>query len=143
MAQTNYEFPVKDVRGAIAARGVVSRKKNFRTPDGISAGEGPCEIYQVKNPRNYKKNPPIGRERDNLLINQQAWKQAAFELKDKTSETYQAWLKRYEAQLTHGEPDAPIDPATLKPKVYKCFRAFVRTAIRRQILADRASGISK
>ncbi|MCQ2335005.1 MAG: hypothetical protein MJZ89_04085 [Paludibacteraceae bacterium] len=135
MAHVSFEFPIRELRGSIQHDGVVFRKKVFYSPDGIALDKGPTEMYRVHNPRNYKKNPPVGREKANIELNQKAWKQAADELRDPSSERYHYWVQRFNAQLLKGEEEAPVE-LTGKHKIYRNFRAFVRTAIRRQLLAE-------
>lgn len=134
--ETKFTYPVQELHGAVERKGVVHRKKTYRLPDGKIIGYGKEETFKVKNPRDYKNKPPKEREQANLLLNQKAWRQAALELQDSQSERYQYWLDRFLAQIKHGESEAPVDPTSGKHKVYRDFRAFVRAAIRRQLLAS-------
>lgn len=134
--ETKFAYPIKELHGAVEKSGVIHRKKTYRLPNGKIIGKGKDETYKVVNPRDYKKKPPVGRERENLLLNQKAWRQAALELQDSQSERYQYWLNRFQAQVKQAEPDAPINPATGERKIYRNFRAFVRAAIRRQLLLE-------
>lgn len=132
--ETKFLYPLQEMHGAVERKGVIHRKKTYRLPDGKIIGYGKEETYKVVNPRDYKSKPAKGREQENLLLNQKAWRQAAIELQDPQSERYQYWLDRFQAQIKHGEPEAPVDPTNGKHKIYRDFRAFVRAAIRRQLL---------
>ena len=127
MAKIIYEHPVKEIRGAIARKGVIYRTKVYRNADGSVLREGKPEAYHVRNPRDYKKNPPRGEELKHQLRWKQACEQTYNDLHDPTKR--QEWQARFIAQLKRKTPDTPIDPKTGKPKHYARFDAFVRATI--------------
>ena len=89
------------------------------------------ESYVVEHPRDWKKNPPKGAEKQRLDNWTAACQRAKVELRDEVLAAQ--WRKRFEAQLKQGEAEAPIDPATRKPKIYQRFDCFVRAAIFRSL----------
>ena len=78
-----------------------------------------------------KKNPPKGAEKQRI-DNWTAACQQVQEIK-KNPELLAQWKQRFEAQLTHGEPDAPTNPRTHSPKIYFRLDCFIRAAIFRKL----------
>ena len=133
MSQVTFIAPVDEMTGKYGEKTIL-RKKKFRAPNGKVLFEGPTESYPITNPRNYKKNPPKGAEKQRLDNWANACQRAKEELKDETLAA--AWRKRFEAQLKQPEANAPLDPNTHKPKVYTRFDCYVRAAIFRELSAQ-------
>lgn len=134
MAKSNLIFPVDTLRGKITKKSkTIFRRKSAYDENGNIIGQCAQESYVVENPRDWKKNPPKGAEKqrhDNWTI---ACQRAKVELQNETLAA--AWKQRFQAQLKTPEADAPIDPQTRKPKTYIRFDCFVRAAIFRSLQA--------
>ena len=134
MAKSNLIFPVESLRGKITKKGkTVFRRKGAYDENGNLIAQCAQESYVIENPRDWKKNPPVGAEKrrlDNWTI---ACQRAKIELSDEALAA--AWKQRFQAQLKTPEADAPIDPRTHKPKVYIRLDCFVRAAIFRSLQA--------
>jgi hypothetical protein len=89
------------------------------------------ESYVIENPRDRKKNPPTGAEKQRHDNWTAACQRTEIELRDEVLAAQ--WRQRFEAQLKHGNPNAPIDPTTRKNKVYTRFNCFVRATIFREL----------
>lgn len=72
MAEAKLEVPFAEIHGAIERKGIINRQKKFRDNNGSIIFEGKQEVYVMKNPRDFKKNPPKGAE----LANQACWLEA-------------------------------------------------------------------
>ena len=132
MAQTTFIAPVDSIRGKLhKGDKTVLRRKVARDSQGRVIAEMAQEAYVISNPRDWKKNPPKGAEKQRLDNWTAACQRAKAELRDEALAAQ--WRQRFEAQLKHGEAEAPIDPATHKPKVYTRFDCFVRAAIFRSL----------
>lgn len=132
MAQSNLIFPVESLHGKITKKSkTIFRRKSAYDAEGNVIAQYAQESYVVEHPRDWKKNPPKGAEKQRLDNWTLACQQAKLELKDEAKAA--AWRKRFEAQLKCAEADAPVDPATRKPKVYTRFDCFVRAAIFRAL----------
>ena len=134
MATIEYIDPIASMSGRLnkqEKRGAILRQKHYKDPDGRVIAVGTNESYCVRNPRDYKKNPPQGEERRNISIFQEATRLAMLERQDPERLSY--WKARFEAQLRRGEPDAPIDPRTNRPRIYRRFHIFVQSAIQRTL----------
>ena len=154
MATTILEHPVREIHGALERKGIINRMKKYRADDGRIIHEGVQESYAVRNPRDYKKNPPKGAELAHINLFRQACLMTKEILdaekpeetpvvvilpqrpKYLTKEEAQAMLadyrKRYRAQLpstrgTHPDPQAPIDKNTKEPKRYFRLDNFIRS----------------
>ena len=130
--------------------------KKYRAEDGRIIHEGVQESYTVRNPRDYKKNPPQGAELAHLnMFRQACWITKEILDADKPDETpivsfppkrsklltkeeAQALLadyrKRYRAQLpstrgTRPDPQAPIDKTTHAPKRFFRLDNFIRSMV--------------
>lgn len=66
MALADLNFPFAEIRGSIGKDGIVNRKKKYRDDKGRIIAEGKQEAYKIKNPRNFKKNPPSAAEQANM-----------------------------------------------------------------------------
>lgn len=134
MAQSNLVFPVQSMHGKIHSKSkIVFRRKTIYDENGNIIAECAQESFVVENPRDWTKNPPKGAEKQRLDNWTTACQRAKAILRD--ADLAAEWKTRFEAQLKHGEEDAPIDPNTHKPKVYRRFDCFVRAAIFRELSA--------
>ena len=132
MAQSNLIFPVESLHGKITKKSkTIFRRKAIYDENGNIVAQYAQESYVVEHPRDWKKNPPKGAEKPRLDNWTAACQRAKVELRDEVLAAQ--WRKRFEAQLKQGEAEAPIDPATRKPKIYKRFDCFVRAAIFRSL----------
>ena len=132
MAQSNLIFPLESLHGKISKKSkTVFRRKAVYDENGNIIAQYAQESYVIEHPRDWKKNPPKGAEKqrhDNWTI---ACQRAKEELRDEALAAQ--WRQRFEAQLKNAEADAPINPVTRKPKIYTRFDCFVRAAIFRSL----------
>ena len=134
MAQSNLIFPVESLHGKITKMSkTVFRRKCAYDENGNIIAQYAQESYVVEHPRDFKKNPPKGAEKQRLDNWTIACQRAKNELKNEVLAAN--WKQRFQAQLKHPEADAPIDPNTHKPKVYTRFDCYVRAAIFRELSA--------
>lgn len=134
MAQSNLIFPVESLHGKITKKSkTVFRRKCAYDENGNIIAQYAQESYVVEHPRDFKKNPPKGAEKQRLDNWTIACQRAKNELKNEVLAAN--WKQRFQAQLKHPEADAPIDPNTHKPKVYTRFDCYVRAAIFRELSA--------
>ena len=134
MAKSNLIFPVDTLRGKITKKSkTVFRRKSTYDENGNIIGQGAQESYVIENPRDWKKNPPVGAEKRRLDNWTVACQRAKIELRDEALAA--AWKQRFQAQLKTPEADAPVDPRTRKPKTYIRLDCFVRAAIFRSLQA--------
>ena len=132
MAQSNLIYPLESLHGKTSKKSkTVFRRKAVYDENGNVIAQYAQESYVVENPRDWKKNPPKGAEKQRIDNWAAACQRAKAELRDELLAAQ--WRKRFEAQLKQGEADAPIDPATRKPKIYSRFDCFVRAAIFRSL----------
>ena len=150
MAQVNYLDPVRDIRGTFQRGGIINRRKQYRDDKGRVINESAPEAYAVRHPRDWKKNPAVGRElecqnrfkaasaeakRILLAANPEAYA-AAHNGEQPSEEALAAlkmWLDRFQRQLRRAEPDAPVDPKTGRRKRYSRLDAFIRTCLMREM----------
>ena len=166
MATTILEHPVREIHGALERKGIINRMKKYRADDGRIIHEGIQESYAVRNPRDYKKNPPQGAELE--LIN--LFRQACLMTKEildaeKPEETSAGtvfpprpkyltkeealtlltdYRKRYKAQLpstrgTRPDPQAPLDKTTHAPKRYFRLDNFIRSMVYQSLKAEQSA----
>ena len=132
MAKITFIDPVETIKGKLQNRDkTIFRRKRVFDANGHVIGQLAQEAYVVKNPRDWKKNPPKGAEKQRIDNWANACKQVQKIKKD--PELLAQWKQRFEAQLTHGEADAPIDPRTHNPKIYFRLDCFIRAAIFRAL----------
>lgn len=134
MAQVKYSMPIENISGKLGTReqnSPVMRHKTYRDGTGKIIAEGVNEAYVVKNPRDYRKNPPTGEEARNISLFGQAVALAKAERANPERLAY--WTNRWNKQLKKGEPDAPICPATGKPRIYHRLDIFIQSAIQRAL----------
>ena len=132
MAQSDLIYPLDSLHGKISKKSkTVFRRKAVYDENGNVIAQYAQESYVVEHPRDWKKNPPKGAEKQRLDNWTTACQRAKDELRDEALAAQ--WRQRFEAQLKHGEADAPMDPKTHKPKIYSRFDCFVRAAIFRSL----------
>jgi hypothetical protein len=132
MAQSDLIYPLDSLHGKISKKSkTVFRRKAVYDENGNVIAQYAQESYVVEHPRDWKKNPPKGAEKQRLDNWTTACQRTKAELRDEALAAQ--WRQRFEAQLKHGEADAPMDPKTHKPKIYSRFDCFVRAAIFRSL----------
>ena len=133
MAHIELEFPIASMAGKMSKKATnspVLRQKTYRDADGRVLATGAKEAYVVANPRDYKKHPLKGQELANVNAFRQAISVARQERANPERLAY--WTERWKAQLTHPEPDAPLDPRTHCPKIYRRLDSFIISVLKRQ-----------
>lgn len=129
MSKVTLIDPVESIQGKISKKGeTVFRCKQYRDEQGHIVSRGPQEAYIIAKPRDRKKNPPSGAEKQHLELFGEASSRAKAELAmDSPRRTY--WLQRFLAQLTHPEHIDPADPTSPFRKTYQQLHPFVRATI--------------
>ena len=125
MATPTYIAPIDGLRGKLNQKDkTVFRQKYARDSNGAIIGAMKPEAYVVQHPRDWKKKPAKGAEKEK----QDRWTKACARTKAILDDPTQRaqWEERWRAQLKKGEKDAPIDPRTNKPKIYIKFDCYVR-----------------
>ena len=139
MARVKHNPQFDEIRGAHS--GIIERRKTFRDYDGNITKVGHLEAYSA-NPRNYKKNPILIRERANMTSFGKASHLAQEfidALKNKTplpsekQELLESYKTRFYAQLK-GEPD-PIAPKDKDGNyvIYVRIDNFIRAVLRKEM----------
>ena len=82
MARVKLEHPIAEVHGVFTRDGLINRQKKYYDSRGRVLCEGKQEMYAIRNPRDFKKNPPKGAE----LEHHNRWKEACH----RTSQILQA-----------------------------------------------------
>ena len=163
MATTILEHPVREIHGALERKGIINQMKKYRADEGRIIHEGIQESYAVRNPRDYKKNPPQGAELEHInLFRQACWLTKEILDADKSDETPTVsflpqrpklltkeealtlltdYRKRYKAQLpstrgTRPDPQAPVDKTTHAPKRYFRLDNFIRSMVYQSLKAE-------
>lgn len=77
MATVKLTHPFAEIHGSIGKDKIINRQKKFRDERGRVIHEGIQEAYEVKHPRDYKKNPPKGAELTNFNFWTEACRRAA------------------------------------------------------------------
>lgn len=132
MAEITFIAPVETIKGKLHNRDkTIFRRKRVFDANGHVIGQLAQEAYIVKNPRDWKRNPPKGAEKQRIDNWAKACQQASVIRKD--PEQFAQWQQRWQAQLQHPEADAPIDKKTGKPKIYIRLDGFLRAAIFREL----------
>ena len=133
MAKVKWIAPIEHFEGKLNSKDkVVFRQKKVRDSKGRIIGMMAQEAYVVHDPRDWKKNPAKGAEKEKM----NRWKEACALTKtilDDLQERAQ-WEKRWQAQLRKAEVDAPIDPKTKKRKIYIKFDCYVRSKVWRGLV---------
>ena len=161
MATTILEHPIREIHGALERKGIINRMKKYRSEDGRIIHEGVQESYAVRNPRDYKKNPPQGAELAHLNLFRQAWildadkpdetapvsvlpQRPKFLTKEEAQALLADYRKRYRAQLpstrgTRPDPQAPIDKTTHAPKRFFRLDNFIRSMVYQSLKAEQSA----
>ena len=134
MARERLVDLVNELHGATSP-GHIHRIKRFRDARGRIIGTGVQETYDVIHPRDYKRKPARGAEKEN----QDFFKRASQIMEKALGEPklYDYWQQRFEAQLPTTKGSKPDPFAITLPngtkKRYKRFDAFVRTMIMQEL----------
>ncbi len=132
MAKVEFNPAIEGTQGALSKGGMITRQKTYRDRKGRIIAYGKQEGYFIANPRNFKRNPMVGKELEYHNLWREVCAQAKEELAD--PELQLSWELRFEAQIpytkgTKPDSQAPIDPATGARKRYVQLPAFVRAMI--------------
>ena len=105
----------------------VFRQKFARDSHGAIIRPMKKEVYVIQHPRDWKKNPAMGAEKQK----QDRWAEACAKTKAILHDPEQRalWHQSWQAQLKKAEPDAPIDPRSGKRKLSAKFDCYVRAKI--------------
>ena len=164
MAKIKLNAAFSEVTGKLNKRdNTILRQKKYRSENGKVINYGAQEAYEIRNPRDYKKNPPKGAELRNItsfaeasrLTTQliQAGKFTDEEvaampdnLREQTEILRQQlshFKARFNAQLTTPDPQAPIltktDPqfnhnsGKIQRRQYRTLNTFIRAIILQSI----------
>ena len=135
MAEIKFIAPVETIKGKLQNRDkTIFRRKRVFDAQGHVIGELSQEAYVVHNPRDWKKNPPKGAEKQRIDNWTKACKQASDIRKD--PEQLAQWKQRWAAQLQVPEPDAPLDKKTGRQKIYVRLDGFIRATIFRELSSN-------
>ena len=139
MAELHYTPGIDKSAGALSKDGLITRQKTFRDARGRIIAYGKQEGYYIAHPRNFKRDPMVGKELEYHNLWRDICKQAKNELAD--PELRPQWEQRFNAQIpftkgTRPDPQAPIDPATGAQKRYVQLNAFIRAMIYQARLAE-------
>ena len=110
----------------------VFRQKCVRDSHGKVIAEMAQEAYVVQHPRDWKKTPAKGAEKEKI----DRWTEACAKTKQilDDPELRALWQQRWQAQLKKAELDAPMDPRTKKRKIYIKFDCYVRSKVWRELV---------
>ena len=128
MAEYKTIAPVDYVTGKLNKKDkTVFRQKFARDSHGAVIRPMKKEVYVIRNPRDWKKNPAKGAEK----VKQDRWAEACAKTKAILHDPEQRalWQQRWQSQVKKAEPDAPIDPHTGRLKIYAKFDCYVRAKI--------------
>ena len=149
MAIIQLQPPFEQITGELGKKGIVHRQKHYRDASGKILFVARQEAYAVTNPRNYKKMPPQGAELDNITVFKRANDLTTLILHsaDYTTEELQAmsseerarimefrsllddFKRRYAAQRSKPDPEAPMDKRTHRRKQYVTLNTFIRALL--------------
>jgi hypothetical protein len=134
MAREKLSGAIEELKGATSP-GHIHRVKRYRDARGRIIGVGVQETYDVKHPRDWKRKPAKGEEKNNQLLFKKASEIMNKALND--PKLYDYWQQRFEAQLYVTRGSKPDPYAVMLPngtrKRYKRFDAFVRTMIMQEL----------
>ena len=77
MAEAVLSQPFAEIHGSIGKDKIINRQKKYRNDRGRVIHEGKQEVYAVKHPRDFKKNPKKGQELTNFNCWTEACRRAA------------------------------------------------------------------
>lgn len=126
----NYQTiaPVEGITGKLNKKDkTVFRQKFAYDSNGRVICPMKKEVYVVRNPRDWKKNPAKGAEKEKLDRWAEACAQTKAILDDPALRI--KWEQQWQAQLKKAEADAPMDPRTKKRKIYIKFDCYVRSKV--------------
>ena len=139
MARERLSAVANEINGATSP-GHIHRVKRFRDARGKIIGLGVQETFEVMHPRDWKRKPAKGAEKENHQLFKKAAAIADKALNTEEGLTY--WQKRFEAQLPTTRGAKPDPFALLLPngtkKRYIRFDAFVSTMIMQELKAKKA-----
>ena len=128
MAEVTFIAPVAKIEGKLNKKDkTVFRQKVTRDEQGRVIAEMKQEVYVVQHPRDWKKKPAKGAEKEK----QDRWSEACAKTKQILDDPEQRalWHERWQTQLKKAEADAPFDPRTGKGKIYIKFDCYVRAKV--------------
>lgn len=131
----NYQTiaPVEGITGKLNKKDkTVFRQKFAYDSNGRVICPMKKEVYVVRNPRDWNKNPAKGAEKEKLDRWAEACAQTKAILDDPALRSQ--WEQQWQAQLKKAEPDAPMDPRTKKRKIYIKFDCYVRSKVWRGLV---------
>lgn len=131
----NYQTiaPVEGITGKLNKKDkTVFRQKFAYDSNGRVICPMKKEVYVVRNPRDWNKNPAKGAEKEKLDRWAEACAQTKAILDDPALRSL--WEQQWQAQLKKAEPDAPMDPRTKKRKIYIKFDCYVRSKVWRGLV---------
>lgn len=133
MANYKTIAPVEGITGKLNKKDkTVFRQKFAYDSNGRVICPMKKEVYVVRNPRDWNKNPAKGAEKEKLDRWAEACAQTKAILDDPALRSQ--WEQQWQAQLKKAEPDAPIDPRTKKQKIYIKFDCYVRSKVWRGLV---------
>ena len=128
MAKVTWQDPVASIKGKLGEKSpIIFRQKTIRDESGHILKVLPQEAFIVEHPRNWDKHPASDAEKQRINRWRKACQQAKAILADEEQKAL--WRKRFEAQLQHPDPQAPINQATKTQKSYTKFDCFIRAII--------------
>lgn len=143
MRNVKLDYPFAELHGAVQRKGAINRQKKFRDTNGKIIREGKQELYDVVNPRDFKRHPQTPAEKAHHERFRDASNRAIAIIHAADESTHPSpelleelsiWQARFNAQLisTKGsQPDseAPIDAQTGQGKRYVQLHAFIRAIL--------------
>ena len=167
MAKVKLNVAFDQARGKLNKRdNTILRQKKYRADNGKVINYGAQEAYEVRNPRDYEKNPPQGAELENINSFGQASRLTTLliqagkftdeelaampdELREQTEELRRqlaAFKKRFNAQLVKPDPYAPILPKTdlqynpnsakIQRRQYRTLNTFIRAMLKQSLRSE-------
>ena len=164
MAQVKLNVAFNQVRGKLNKRDkTIFRQKKYRADSGKVMNYGAQEAYEVRNPRDYEKNPPKGAELANINSFAQASRLTTLliqagkftdeelaamsdQLREQTEELRRqlaTFKARFKAQLVTPDPQAPIltktDPqynpnaSKIQRRRYRTLNTFIRAMLQQSL----------
>lgn len=164
MAQVKLNVAFNQVRGKLNKRDkTIFRQKKYRADSGKVINYGAQEAYEVRNPRDYEKNPPKGAELANINSFAQASRLTTLliqagkftdeelaamsdQLREQTEELRRqlaTFKARFKAQLVTPDPQAPIltktDPqynpnaSKIQRRRYRTLNTFIRAMLQQSL----------
>ena len=136
MIQVKLIDPVESLQGKMSRKGeTIFRCKHYRDANGKIVAHGAQEAYVIANPRNRKKNPPVGAEKRQIDRFAEASRRTTLEIApDSPRRAY--WQQRFQAQLTQPEHTDPSNPDSPLRKTYRQLNTFVRTTIYNELNSE-------